>query len=132
MSSKDFTKGLNPFFLFRESLKIAFDEYDQHTQRNRSESVRSKPDASTLSKIVSRLWKKLPPSVRKGWELHAKHNRVQKIRKAGRPMPNIGSESESDGDDSSPETLSSETMESSEDESSNKGVTLLVFQLIFS
>jgi len=131
MLSKEFTTGLNPFFLFRESLQIAFEEYEHRIQKNKfSENVRRKPDATVLSKIVSRLWKRLPPSVRRGWERHAKKNRERRDTRKDFPKSRVTLHSTSENDSES--DFSSDALDgTAETELNGRGLSILVMQLTF-
>lgn len=127
MSAKEFTTLINPFFLFRESLQMAFNEYEQHTQGNQeSEYPRAKPDAKKLSKIVSRQWRKQPVPVRRGWKRQAVKNKLRRdSRKAidnkersASPAESVCGLSESDLESSSSDC----TDEGSEREWKRKGI----------
>lgn len=109
MSAREFSTLVNPFFLFRESLQMAFQEYDLVTQGARvTENLVSKPDAKKLSKIVSRQWGKQPAPVRRGWKRQAEHNKLRRERKKGVEVGNKYEDSELDKSESDLESLWSE------------------------
>jgi len=125
--AKEFTTLINPFFLFRESLQLAFNEYHQHTQGNHeSPNPRPKPDAKKLSKIVSRQWRKQPAPVRKGWKRQAERNKLRRDSRKTRHNDEISAfpvESDSDPSESDLDCSSSEcTDEDLEQEWNKKGV----------
>jgi hypothetical protein len=78
-TAEEFKVHVNPWFLFRESLLMAFEEYNQSVQGKRPTSkCGTKPDAKKLSKIVSHLWGKQPIPVRKGWIRQARKNKLRR------------------------------------------------------